>query len=73
MAKPSKNNGAHKDSLKEVKAEIIGKLTDALKEYKTPKSDKKLTKKIKKASKSITPLILKFKKEAAKFPGKKSA
>ena len=59
-------------AVKEVKAEILGKLTDAMQEYQTPGTKKKLAKKLKKASKSIAPLVVKSKQEKAKSPGNKS-
>jgi len=73
MPKQVKKKSSQKDVKKQIRAEIIVKLTDALKEYKTPKFDKKLTKKIKKAGKSITPVILKSKKNVASFSEKKTA
>ena len=45
---------------------------DTLKEFKTPGSEKKIRRKLKKASKSITPLILKSKGEIANISEKKS-
>ena len=73
MAKQSKTKISTKIGKKTVKAEIIGKLEDALKEYNVPGFEKKLSRKIKKASKSITLIVLKSKKKAAQFPEKKSA
>jgi hypothetical protein len=73
MAKLAKKKLSQKGTKKQIKAEIIVKLTDALKEYKTPKSEKKLTKKIKKAGKSITPVVLKSKKDSATISEKKTA
>jgi hypothetical protein len=73
MAKLSKNKELLKKDRKEIKAAVIAKLTEALKEYKTPHFDKKLTKKIMKAGKSISAVLLKGKKEAADFVSKKSA
>ena len=63
MVKPVKSKKSQKDQKKQVKREIIGKLTEALKDYKTPKSEKKLTQKIRKAGKSITPVVIKSKRK----------
>ena len=73
MAKQVKKKSNQKEVKKQIKAEIIAKLTDALKEYKTPKSDKKLTKEINTAGKSITPVVLKSKKNEATTSEKKTA
>jgi len=59
-------------SKKQVKAEVLTLLTNALKEFKTPRTEEKMRRKLKKASKSITPLVLKSKKEIANFSVKKS-
>jgi hypothetical protein len=71
MAKVAKTGKAIKNNKKEVKAEILGKLSDAMKEYKTPASEKKLAKKLKKATKEITPLVLKTKAKKATAADKK--
>jgi len=42
-----------------------------MKEYKTPASEKKLAKKLKKATKEITPLVLKTKVKKATAADKK--
>jgi hypothetical protein len=41
---------------------ILSKISDALKEYATPASERKMAKKIKKASKELTTVIVKRKK-----------
>jgi hypothetical protein len=48
-----------KHKRKEIIAKIFDKLSEALKEYATPSSEKKLAKKIKKASKSFSNLLSK--------------
>jgi hypothetical protein len=73
MAKVLKHKKAPKSSKSVIKAEIISKLTEALKEYSSPKFSKKLAKKIEKAGKSIAPLALKGSKHAAKLSKKKSS
>jgi hypothetical protein len=73
MAKKTTKKSSRKLVKKQIKAEIIVKLTDALKDYKTPKSDKILAKKIKRAGKSIAPVVLKSKKDVTRIAEKKTA
>ncbi len=71
MAKALKLKKVSGKRKKEVKAKILALLTDALQEFQTPGSEKKLRRKLKKVSKSITPLVLKSKGEIANFSEKK--
>jgi hypothetical protein len=56
---PKKDKASSKKKL--IKTKIYGKLSDAVKKYTTKDSEKKISKKLKKASKSITALVLKTK------------
>jgi hypothetical protein len=73
MAEKTKKKSSPKNIKKQIKTEVIAKLTEALKEYKTPETDKKLIKEIEKTSKSIAQLVLKGKKETASVSEKKIA
>ena len=73
MADKSKKKSTEKNIKKQTKLEVIAKLNEALKEYKIPGSEKKLTKEIEKAGKSIAEVILKNKKETAPSSEKKIA
>jgi hypothetical protein len=58
MAKKVKTRGDKKIRRKELMAKILGKISDAMKEYATPASERKVAKKIKKASREISTIIV---------------
>lgn len=55
--KPESGVKLKKFQRKEIVDKIFNKISEALKEYAIPSSEKKLTKKIKKASKSFSKLL----------------
>jgi hypothetical protein len=55
-----------KTKRKEIMVKIITKISDALKEYATPVSERKIARKIKKASKELTTIIAKAMPESEK-------
>lgn len=61
-----------KDKKKQVREEIYQKLMVSFQEYMTPLSKAGMKRKLKKASKDLSELVLKAKKETRKFPGMKS-
>jgi hypothetical protein len=66
MAKQVAKKISKKEIKKQVEAEVTAKITAALKDYDTPKSNDKLEKRIKKASKSIMSVVWEINREKAK-------
>jgi len=62
MAKKPRAVSLKKAKRKEMMSKILDKISEAMKEYATPASERKIARKLRKASKGLTAIVVKTKK-----------